>query len=82
MTGSLTITSHGHLYHAGELSHAGPAKASSVSTLGVQANEIPTLIMQLGSNCGATYLQAETAFVSVRTGTAKLSDVCCTVSQL
>ena len=31
--------------------------------------------MKVGSCCGAAYLQAETAFVSVRTGTAEQPDV-------
>lgn len=30
--------------------------------------------MQVGSNCGAAYLQAETAIVLVRTGTAEQPD--------
>ena len=34
-----------------------------------------TLGMQVGSYCGAAYLQAKTAFVFVRTGMARMPDV-------
>ena len=40
-------------------------------SVGVHALQQLTLVTQVGSCCGAAYLQAETAFVSVRAGTAE-----------